>query len=441
MEAAQLRFDYEETVDRVFATHKRKVSQLNALEQELGLYFDEEEAERIAKQTLKDRSSQQQQEQTAISVDEMVKRATAEHKRKVSQLDALKQDIGQYFDEEEAQKLAEEVMKEFNVPQEEEEVKQPPEEDKPSKEDVSNKNPLQQLDLVVIDYENNYVDNKKKNKNKSKDVLRGFSKQKEMLIEEVITNKIKGVSDSIQDVMEYAFDTMNDKVLRMYRDDIMKYCGDNGVDMKKLGAMGRERFCDRIVDNCCGKVEEDEKKVVKKRLDDLYEVIAQYDEYKQLMKKLEENQNNLCCTCYCNYDVLEPLNIYKREIYQQRMTLEVTNGKNVEMKDMNQDKMEQQIKLNSATNKTEAKYIEEDEDDVNGDILTILFNDDNLISSFDNNKSLVWFCVLLHIAIPRVFLFFTFCLCFFCITKRDYEMTIFYAKSTVNNWKDYELRM
>merc|ERR1712154_182862 len=95
-------------------THKRKVSQLASLEKELGLYFDEEEAERIAKQTMKElnpNSSSVQQ----ISVEHIVAKARKEHKRKVSQFRAIKNDIGQYFpNEEESAKLAAEVMKEFN---------------------------------------------------------------------------------------------------------------------------------------------------------------------------------------------------------------------------------------------------------------------------------------------------------------------------------------
>merc|ERR1719242_2921115 len=51
----------------------------------------------------------------SISVEHIVAKARKEHKRKVSQYQAIKHDIGQYFpEEEEAAKLAAEVMKEFN---------------------------------------------------------------------------------------------------------------------------------------------------------------------------------------------------------------------------------------------------------------------------------------------------------------------------------------
>eukprot|EP01084_Bolivina_argentea_P118923 210944_1 len=109
-----VRFDYEDTVQRVMKNHKRKVSQLQSLEDELGLYFDEHEAERIAKQTMKEINPNNSAIQQ-VSVETIVAKARKEHKRKVSQFKAIKNDIGQYFpDQEEASKLAAEVMKEFN---------------------------------------------------------------------------------------------------------------------------------------------------------------------------------------------------------------------------------------------------------------------------------------------------------------------------------------
>ena len=90
------------------------MSQLAALEQELGLYFDEAEAERIAKQTMKE-INPNTVAVTQVSVENIVAKARQEHKRKVSQFNAIKHDIGQYFvDEKESAKLAAEVMKEFN---------------------------------------------------------------------------------------------------------------------------------------------------------------------------------------------------------------------------------------------------------------------------------------------------------------------------------------
>ena len=109
-----VQFNYENTVDRVMKTHKRQQSQLASLEQELGLYFDEDEAERIAKQTIKEMNPNNSAIAN-VSVEHIVAKARKEHKRKVSQYQAIKHDIGQYFPEAgEAAKLAAEVMKEFN---------------------------------------------------------------------------------------------------------------------------------------------------------------------------------------------------------------------------------------------------------------------------------------------------------------------------------------
>ena len=47
--------DIEEKIDMVLGQHKRKVSQLDAIKQEMGLYFDEEEAEEIAKSIMREK--------------------------------------------------------------------------------------------------------------------------------------------------------------------------------------------------------------------------------------------------------------------------------------------------------------------------------------------------------------------------------------------------
>ena len=92
--------------------HKRKVSQLAALEEELGLYFDEAEAERIAKETMKEINPNKTTVQQ-ISMESIVAKAKQEHKRKVSQFEAIKHDIGQFFaDPQESALMAAEVMKE-----------------------------------------------------------------------------------------------------------------------------------------------------------------------------------------------------------------------------------------------------------------------------------------------------------------------------------------
>eukprot|EP01084_Bolivina_argentea_P001931 3571_1 len=116
-----VRFDYEETVNKVMSKHKRKLSQLQSLESELGLYFDETEATRIAKETMMELNPIKQSNESdpsafpSVSVEAIVANARKQHKRKVSQFQAIKHDIRQYIpDETEASRLASEVMKEFN---------------------------------------------------------------------------------------------------------------------------------------------------------------------------------------------------------------------------------------------------------------------------------------------------------------------------------------
>eukprot|EP01083_Nonionella_stella_P220496 788823_1 len=104
----------QHTVNRVMKTHKRKVSQFESLKTELGLVFDEEEATRIAKKTMKELNPNNANVQQ-IQIKDIVNRARKEHKRKVSQFEAIKSDLSQYFpSEEESIKLAAEIMKEYN---------------------------------------------------------------------------------------------------------------------------------------------------------------------------------------------------------------------------------------------------------------------------------------------------------------------------------------
>eukprot|EP01084_Bolivina_argentea_P099284 178471_1 len=107
-------FDYDDTIERVMKTHKRKVSRYAALVQELSLYFDEEEAERIAKATLKEFNSNSSSVQQ-VSVESIIAKVKKEHKRKISQFRAIVSELSQYFPHENAARdLAAEVMNEFN---------------------------------------------------------------------------------------------------------------------------------------------------------------------------------------------------------------------------------------------------------------------------------------------------------------------------------------
>eukprot|EP00486_Rosalina_sp_Unknown_P002529 CAMPEP_0201567388 /NCGR_PEP_ID=MMETSP0190_2-20130828/7890_1 /ASSEMBLY_ACC=CAM_ASM_000263 /TAXON_ID=37353 /ORGANISM="Rosalina sp." /LENGTH=259 /DNA_ID=CAMNT_0047987337 /DNA_START=57 /DNA_END=836 /DNA_ORIENTATION=+ len=108
------RFDNtQDIVEKVFNKHSRKVSQLQGLEDELGQYFDEEEAERIARETMKEMRPNDNKQQE-VSVDHIVAEVKKKHTRKVSQFRAIKNDLGQYLPENEAAKMAAEVMKDIN---------------------------------------------------------------------------------------------------------------------------------------------------------------------------------------------------------------------------------------------------------------------------------------------------------------------------------------
>ena len=108
-------YDYQETLDKVLTTHARKESQLEALEHELGLYFNEEQVKREAEETIKGPNvDNNSPTRPKISVESIVAKARKEHRRKVSQFGAIKADIGQYLPKEEAGRFAREVMKEYN---------------------------------------------------------------------------------------------------------------------------------------------------------------------------------------------------------------------------------------------------------------------------------------------------------------------------------------
>ena len=91
--------DMQKITDDVMSKHKRKVSQLEGLTKELGLHFDEEEAARIARQTMK-QLHPNQTTHSAQTIDAIVSKARREHSRKVSQFRAIQSDIAQYFPDE-----------------------------------------------------------------------------------------------------------------------------------------------------------------------------------------------------------------------------------------------------------------------------------------------------------------------------------------------------
>lgn len=252
----------------------------------------------------------------------------------------------------------------------------------------------QQLSMVELDYEREYNQDEMK-EDEDKNIDRGFSQQKQLMIEEAIARKIKVIDDSMEDVMKYALNVMNSKRLYMYKDDIIKYCVEHSIDGKKLSVMGGDAFSDGFVGTYCHK--ENEKKELRKLLRELYVVIGQYGQYKELKGKMEQNHDNSCCACDCNFSVLQPsLSVYNRDILPNKLGLRwmYENEVNKQTKNIEMKEMEQQIHLNTKDTE-EVKYIEEDDEDLDdydeGGYIEISLNKDYWMTStiYQQNKLLV----------------------------------------------------
>merc|ERR1719203_740752 len=103
----------ENIVAKARQEHKRKVSQFQAIKQDIGQYFvDEEESAKLAAEVMKefnpnDRSGKASQ----VTVDSIVEKAMTEHKRKKSQFAAIENDLGLIFDKEDVNAITKNVMK------------------------------------------------------------------------------------------------------------------------------------------------------------------------------------------------------------------------------------------------------------------------------------------------------------------------------------------
>merc|ERR1719203_381941 len=103
----------EHIVAKARKEHKRKVSQYQAIKHDIGQYFpEEEEAAKLAAEVMKefnpnDRSGQGSE----ITVDSIVEKAMTEHKRRKSQFAAIENDLGLIFDKEDVNSITKEVMK------------------------------------------------------------------------------------------------------------------------------------------------------------------------------------------------------------------------------------------------------------------------------------------------------------------------------------------
>ena len=205
---------------------------------------------------------------------------------------------------------------------------------------------------------------------------RVFSKQKTSFIEQTIAKRINNIGDSIsiENPLKYAFDVIDDDILNKSRDTIIDYCLENDLSATKLSTMGKQIFCDQIMEQSNDNINE-------QMLHKLYDVIGQYNDYMDLKAKLEEHQGS-CCVCDCNHTVINhSFKIYQRDIYSRKMILQTDNQSK---SNKIQQPLNQQIKLNQPEDVEldELKYGEESPININSDQQTpleIIFNDDHLI--------------------------------------------------------------
>merc|ERR1719400_635726 len=103
----------EHIVAKARKEHKRKVSQFRAIKHDIGQYFpNEEESAKLAAEVMKefnpnDRSGQSKE----ITMDSIVEKAMNEHKRRKSQFQAIENDLGLIFDKEDVNAITKNVMK------------------------------------------------------------------------------------------------------------------------------------------------------------------------------------------------------------------------------------------------------------------------------------------------------------------------------------------
>ena len=210
------------------------------------------------------------------------------------------------------------------------------------------------LDLVVVDYETEYMKTKG-DKKENKSISRGFSAQKQSFMDECIAKRIKMINEPITKVLdEYVFDVMNDKRLNGYRKEIIGYCHEGTMDKQTICQMKRCDFTKEILSNCM--TEKHDTNELQKPLRDLYRIMGQYPEYLQLSTKLNANQQRLCCSCDCMHKRIEPsMYITDRVVLSDKTILTCSNDKGQD------NEMQMQLMLNTTVMSEE----EEDEDDYN----------------------------------------------------------------------------
>merc|ERR1719384_529438 len=111
--AAIASISVEHIVSKARKEHKRKVSQYQAIKHDIGQYFpDEEESAKLAAEVMKEfNPNDRSGKASEITVDSIVEKAMTEHKRKKSQFAAIENDLGLIFDKEDVNTITKNVMK------------------------------------------------------------------------------------------------------------------------------------------------------------------------------------------------------------------------------------------------------------------------------------------------------------------------------------------
>eukprot|EP00490_Sorites_sp_Unknown_P014348 CAMPEP_0114660086 /NCGR_PEP_ID=MMETSP0191-20121206/19261_1 /TAXON_ID=126664 /ORGANISM="Sorites sp." /LENGTH=210 /DNA_ID=CAMNT_0001887487 /DNA_START=55 /DNA_END=688 /DNA_ORIENTATION=- len=112
-----VKIDVDEITARALSEHRRKASQLEAIQSDLGQVLDNTDlANEIGRDIMKRVRPMTHQDgaREEVSITEQAKKAARGHQRKVSQFAAVKSEIGKYFSEDEANELAKEVMKDIH---------------------------------------------------------------------------------------------------------------------------------------------------------------------------------------------------------------------------------------------------------------------------------------------------------------------------------------
>merc|ERR1719356_462296 len=103
----------EHIVAKARKEHKRKVSQYQAIKHDIGQYFpNEEESAKLAAEVMKEfNPNDRSGKGSEVTVDSIVEKAMTEHKRRKSQFAAIENDLGLIFDKEDVNAITKNVMK------------------------------------------------------------------------------------------------------------------------------------------------------------------------------------------------------------------------------------------------------------------------------------------------------------------------------------------